>query len=249
MLPAVANHFSSIGFVVESQDAFESLAMQAANAAEPEETASGFYLPWEVGSGIEIWAQATMGREVIGCNPHFAGKARMRIGVTQPFVDPSNALEGALEGWADPKPDAKEGAYPIRIDVPDFELAAESLELPAIVDVQIAAFAHTLRCHDDEKAFDAAQGKGAKMAPESLIPTGLFAPENAPHRAEAAAVGRVLAFERLVNPESHRAFFHVHVRTYGGELDVVADPEVMEGTPKVGGIVEGTFWLSGRIVR
>ena len=32
------------------------------------------------------------------------------------------------------------------------------------------------------------------------------------------------------------------------EVDVVIDPEVIEGTLVEGGVIQGTFWLSGRIL-
>jgi hypothetical protein len=38
------------------------------------------------------------------------------------------------------------------------------------------------------------------------------------------------------------------VKTLGGTVDVVVDPALLEATPRVGSIVKGVFWLSGRLV-
>jgi hypothetical protein len=38
------------------------------------------------------------------------------------------------------------------------------------------------------------------------------------------------------------------VRTLGGEVDMFADPDLLTGYLTKGGIVSGSFWLSGRLL-
>jgi hypothetical protein len=52
---------------------------------------------------------------------------------------------------------------------------------------------------------------------------------------------------RLTNPATRLQYFWARVRTYGGEIEVVASPEVVEGTLMQGGVINGLFWLSGRL--
>jgi hypothetical protein len=59
--------------------------------------------------------------------------------------------------------------------------------------------------------------------------------------------GTVVDAERLVNEYSGGDFWHARVRTLGGEVDVVADPQAIEGELVPGGIAQGLFWLSGRL--
>jgi hypothetical protein len=45
-----------------------------------------------------------------------------------------------------------------------------------------------------------------------------------------------------------REFWWALVESYGGIYDVVIDAELVEDAPRVGGVVNGTFWLSGRVL-
>ena len=95
----MANHFSDVGFHISSQEGFEALALRAAAASDPVPVESGSgYLVCRVGGGIELWVQTSGEREVSGCQPHFAGAARMRVGVTELQVAEGNPLDGALLG-------------------------------------------------------------------------------------------------------------------------------------------------------
>jgi hypothetical protein len=89
------------------------------------------------------------------------------------------------------------------------------------------------------------------MAAESLIPSGLFHAEGGakePLQAEAIFNGHILAAERRTNPDTSQDFYWCLVQTYGATIDVVADPVLIDEEPRVGGILSGSFWLSGRIV-
>jgi hypothetical protein len=125
----------------------------------------------------------------------------------------------------------------------------------------VAAFARTLTCWPDEAAYTAAEevkwggskgpdGQAVRgFAAESFIPSGMFALDpSKPHtpRAEAIFTGHVLSTEVLLNAQTGRSFHHARVKTLGGEFDVVADPEVVKGEPVAGGVVQGSFWLTGR---
>lgn len=48
----------------------------------------------------------------------------------------------------------------------------------------------------------------------------------------------------LTNPFTHLSFYWAKIRTLGGEVEVVADPEIVSGTMMKNGIVSGFFWLS-----
>ena len=56
----------------------------------------------------------------------------------------------------------------------------------------------------------------------------------------------MLAAEERENPATGRAFLWLRLRTYGGEIEAVADPGLTAGIPAVGAVAVGTFWLSGR---
>jgi hypothetical protein len=247
---------SDIGFPLESDEDFHQLIVQASEKGEPIEASQGSYIKWSVGQGIELWAQVNRDNEVIGLNPHFTGTALMRVGLTERILRPEGTeLDGAFHGWADPgENEAETGAYPFVFDVPDYR-TYDDLKLPRIVSAQIAAFAHELEAFENDEAYEAheaSQPEGIRFAPESFFPSGLglFTPEGIstePPQAYAFFAGHVLDTAILTNPITKREFCWARVRTLGGEMDVVADPQILEGFLVKDGVVSGWFWLSGRI--
>jgi hypothetical protein len=245
------SHLSSVGFDLQTDDEFFALAVQAIERGERFPTHLGSYFKWSPGEGIEIWAQCDRKDNLIGMNPHFSGESVMRVGLTARVERPGETnLDGAFHGWANPGDDDPEtGEYPFVFDTPDYGLY-EAVQLPALLTVQVAAFAHELRAYDDDEAYDAAQPEEPKFAPESFIPAGLFTSEsenaNAPS-AHAIFAGHVLDTELRTNPATHDKFQWVRIRTCGGVIEAVSDPFAVKGVIKTGGVVQGTFWLTGRL--
>jgi hypothetical protein len=143
--------------------------------------------------------------------------------------------------------DPETGLYPLVFSVPDFR-TCDGVPLPGVTEVRLAALAYELEAFPSEEAYLAGQSGELKYAPESFIPAGLFTtdPQGAP-RPEAMFTGRVLQAERRVNAASGGAFVWARVRTLGGEVEVAADPAIVRGEVVAGGIVTGSFWLTGRI--
>jgi hypothetical protein len=247
----LASHLSSIGFLVESDQDFLDLADRAVSQGEETRSRRGVYRRWGNASGAELWAQVDRRGDLIGMNPHFAGLGRMRVGLTERLPPPKeeSPLDGAFHGWLDPKERPERGECPFVFDSPDFDLH-RSLRLPAVVELQLAAFAHELAIYASDAAYDAANTDGQRLAAESFIPSGLFSAAGGARRspeAHAVLAGHVLAAEQRRNPDGGAMFRWLHVRTLGGTLDVVADPDLVAGTPAVGGVITGAFWLSGRL--
>lgn len=247
------SHMSTLGFLVQAREDFVGLARQTVGVGSRIEVSGpGSYQVWSPGEGIELWAQLDQRGEVIGLNPHFSGETRMRAGLIRRISRPrDSALDGAFYASANPPEDnPAHGAYPFVFDTPDYR-AYDALQLPEIIPVQLAAFAHSLKAFDDEQAMRASDGGGiGSMAAESCIPSGTFTPDGKtidPPKAEVIFCGRVLETSRLTNPFTRRSFYWARMRTLGGEVDVVADPEIIKGTIVRDGIVGGTFWLSGRL--
>lgn len=246
----MANHFSALGFNVHSKQELGALANYALQDGAQIESLNGDYIWWSPGRGIELWFQINPQKRVMGMNPHFSHNARMKVGLTQLITRSTfNVMEGAFYGWANPQENG-EGDYPFVFDLPDFDLQRH-LSLPAVKEVQIAAFAHKLTIFGDETSYQASQ---SQLAPQSFIPMGLFQqiegeeiPANVEPTAMALLSGRIVTAEQLKNPFTNLPFYWAKIETFGGELDMVAAPELVTEELKVGGIVQGTFWLSGRI--
>jgi len=246
------SNLSTIGLPVASSEELNALANRVAPLAELLAAPSGEYGRWSDPSGAEIWLQVNANNELIGMNPHYAGRSTVRVGLTDRLSSAGpNELDGSFHGWADPAGDAPDtGCYPFVFDAPDYRLHDE-LSLPALKEVQIAAFAHEIAAFETVAAFEASQTGDLKYASQSFIPSGLFtsaSDSTVPPQARAIFVGHVLAADEKINVLTGRAFYWALVETFGGAYDVVIDSNLLTGVPAVGGVISGSFWLSGRII-
>jgi hypothetical protein len=205
------------------------------------------YQRWASRSGAELWVPITGSNEALGVNPHFAGESIVRVGlINRLLADPGS---GAFYGWAQPEgDDPKTGCYPFVFEAPDF-CCHDDIVLPAIVEVQIAAFAHELSVFSSEEDFSKWSANELKFASRSFVPSGLFSAKetNTPPKAHAILTGHILKTEYRTNEATGAQFMWAKVDTYGGIFDVVADLELVNAVPKVGGVLTGSFWLSGRV--
>jgi hypothetical protein len=247
------SHFSTIGFDLRTGDQLLTLANQVTPASRILRCAKGRYLCWNGGRGEELWLQVGGDGALMGMNPHFSGKASLRIGLqSRVHRDTDTALNGAFHGWADPQDASSDsGAYPLVFDSPDAALH-DKLHLPAIVPVQIAAFAHEITLFPSLADYESSQQGGElHFASKSFIPSGLFSPDGKstdPPDAFAIFTGHVLESARRTNALTGNPFHWALVDTYGGQYDVVIDPQLSPDLPQPGGIVSGSFWLSGRLL-
>jgi hypothetical protein len=245
------NHFSTIGVDLQSQEDLFALAKAVAGDCVRLDVPGGYYLCWTSECGAELWLQVDEANRLVGMNPHFTGESRVRVGLTARIRRPDGTpLDGAFHAWADPRRDDPEvGSYPFVFDAPDFQCFSE-LPLPAILEARIAAFAHELAVfRSDEEYMDSLTGE-LKFVVQSFIPSGLFTPGGEriePPEAHAMFTGRILEAEMRTNELTNKPFQWVFVETYCGVMDVVADPEFIEVEPSPGGILMGSFWLSGRL--
>ena len=247
-IPAVATHFSTIGLSIQTDAELIECVERILPETEKFPTTQGTYHRWLDPSGAELWIQFNAENELVGVNPHFGGRSRVRVLLTHTLdTGNPNPLDARFHGWADPtKASAdKSGAYPFLFDAPD-AACHSNLGFPAEVDVQVAAFAHDIQVFANAKAFDATQKSDTWHTSQSFIPSGLLGAANE-GRAEAAFNGHVVRAERLTNRYSGIDFMWCLVRSTGGTFDVVADPELLPKLPPVGGVISGGFWLTGRI--
>jgi hypothetical protein len=247
------SHLSSIGFPVHTQEEFVAVAQKVAADAQVIPAKAGHYLRWAGAAGEELWLQLDRKGQLIGIVPHFTGQSAVRVGITKRITRPPDTkLDGAFQGWANPPEGVPtDGDYPFVFDSPDAAAYSDFL-LPAIVEAQIAAFAHELTFYESEEDFRSAQAdQQFKFAEKSFIPIGSFSvhdPQPAVPEAMAWFTGLVLDSTVCQNTVTGYGFLWALVETLGGLFDVVADRELLPQDPRAGGVLSGTFWLSGRIL-
>lgn len=243
------SHLSSIGFPVETEEDFARLAERVAREATTVSVKGGGYSRWAGAGGEELWLQLNSRNELIGMNPHFSGPSSVRVGVTSRVARPNDTkLDGALHAWASPGDAPEDGEYPFVFDLPDAGVYSD-LEIPAIAEAQIAAFAHDIAFFESEATYEASQDPdGVRFASRSFVPSGLFqAADSTNDLAQAIFTGHVLQSSVRTNAISQAQFYWALVDTLGGRYDVVIDPALLDRVPTPGGILSGSFWLSGRL--
>lgn len=248
------SNFSSIGFNVSTQEEFQQLLENAYRRSNPIKVNEGGYSVFSDNSGAELFIQFNKNNELLGVNPHFKGKSKRTVCLTNIVERPESELDGAFHGWADPSeennPDS--GAYPFVFDLPDFKTIGQ-IDFPRNFDIQLTAFAQELSIYDSEQEYDQCQTSESKWATQSFVPSGLFSfeeGENDPQPPQATAIftGVIKQLAKKRNELTNEEFYWLLVDTLGGEVDVVADIRFFEKEPVVMGIVQGQFWLSGQLI-
>jgi len=250
------SNLSDIGFPTRSEQDINDMISHVLELAETIPCPQGFYLKFADASGAEIWLQGNTEQELIGFNPHFAGKSCRTVGLTNAIQRESSELDGGFHAWANPSGEAAEisGEYPFVFDVPDF-LLNDEIKLPRICEIQLTAFAsNEFEVFESEESYYNSLNDEPAMASKSFIPSGLFLPDDKaiaiePPRPIGIFAGEIKEYDLKKNELSGEKFYWFLVETLGGEVDVVADVKLISSEPNIGGIVSGQFWLSGKIIR
>lgn len=243
------SNFSSIGFPIETEAEMYEMAERALRSAREIKTAQGRYLIYAEPSGAELWLQLDAKGNFIGMNPHFSGATSRRFALTEAIDNDEHILDGAFHGWANPVDEdgPETGEYPYLFDCPDYRVHPK-LALGQTVSVQISAFAHEIRIYEDEEALHTDDERGLKLASEAFIPSGLFVEEGETRRAQGLFTGVILQSATHKTELQKATFYALHVRTLGGEIDVVVDAAHIAEPPVAGQYVYVSAWLSGRII-
>lgn len=246
----MVSHMTTLGIPIDDDSSLVHFASQAIQNGKQLSAVYGTYFCWEMGNGVELWVQVNRDDEIIGVNPHFASDNHTRVGLTERLRSrtTSSDLDGAFYGWLQ---DNNGVQVPFVFDVPNF-LQHHELNLPAVVPVQLAVFAHHVRAYRNVAEFSLAQHNDEiQFDAQSFVPTGLFTPDGNPNPNPAPyafLTGTVLSTQSYTNPSTGLSFLWARVSTLGGRVDMVCDPDVCEGVLMRNSVIKGDFWLSGRLM-
>lgn len=208
---------------------------------------------WQVGGGVELWAEVGPGGEPLGVLPFFHPKVEHRAAVVASSPDPDNPEEGWAEMWLDPS-DPQEpysGSFPLVCDLVDYLAVASRLrDLPLVTDVQLVGFAHELTVYRDALDWAATQQQtGFRLPLYTFASTAHTAlDETTTDRPEATAVlaGMVREIEVLQNPLTQAPFCALRVDVGGTELLLVA-PEGLSQGLEARCLVQAGAWMLARL--
>ena len=237
----MASHFEAIGINIDSLEEMEDLFSKCLEHGIETDTKSGKYFFWDMGNGAELWGQLDPDNEA-GLNPHFSGTSSFNAILESEIKDEERpVMDGSVYCQS------VEGQYPFVADIPDMKV--HNITYPKTCNIQLSAFAHNVDIYESEEDYDKKNTSEPKFAMEHFIPTGLFADEGQPATAHAMFGGIIKTAEKRKNPVTGLEFYHALVKTFGGEIDVVISPDLIEnGTAlEKDYILTGYFWLSAKI--
>lgn len=244
------SNLSDIGFSVRTEEEFTVLLERAYESGQKLHTEKGFYVRYADLSGAELWLQFDEQHELIGMNPHFRGKSRVQLGLTEAVIREQSQLDGGWVAWSNPSEDSdpESGDFPLVFDTPDFRLSKVSA--PGTYTVQLTAFSQEIEFFDSEESFSSAQAnEEIPFATKSLIPVGLIGrnTEEAPE-AQVLLTGIVTEVEERKNQFSGQVFLCVSLDTLGLSIDLVVDSNMLTTEPHAGGVIQCQAWLSGQVL-
>lgn len=255
----MASNMSTIGFVFANDDEFrDTMIRLVTEAREYHAAPPGEYAIWRSRSGAEIWfhvegtdAVGVNERAIAGLTPFFESGAATQLVLTAPVRrDGYNAFEGAFEAKLGGTGD--DAGYPLVFDAVNFS-AHTDRRMPARCKVRLTGFAREVKAYPSEEAYYAAQTREPAFAAKSFVPIGMFAAADGegakePPSSYAALTGRVTETRMLDNEATLRRFRWLSVETLGMSIDIVADPEIVQGEIAAGATVEVIALLFGRIM-
>lgn len=246
-------YFDCVGFHFHKAADLQALAEKAARSGRALATEPGFGLRrWEVGEGVELWAEVGPSGESLGVLPFYRPHLTHRAAVVDLGEDPDHPEEGWAELWLDPTDPSEPytGRFPLVCDLVDYLSVAGRLpSLPAVVEAQLVCFADSLVAYQDALDWAAGQhGTGFRLPPRSFASTWHTAVDEGPReRPEATAwvAGSVRWVERRTNPLTQQRFFHLALDVGEVEMELVA-PESLAGDLQPGWLVQAGCWVLGR---
>jgi len=256
-------HYSTIGFdyeqrpdeeLTEATSRFYTSLVQD-NNTEQIQFDNHFMFRRATPSGAELWMVVTGERVALGFEPHFFGPSRVAVEVTKTNEDCSG-----FEAWIEAR--CVDNDLPLEFSCPNYAMNKDSLKMNSFVEIQLAAFAHGIETFDTVEKFNEESSKRSNlwdtqegntawpcMYIKSFALASFVDQSKACH---AGFTGHVLKTERKVNEKTGQPFYWALVNTLCGDVDVVVDPNCLKyyhcSPPKAGGVIQGNFWLSGRIM-
>jgi hypothetical protein len=247
----MSQHLASIGFPIQVPDDLQVYIEHALRHGRRFSTSQGSYVCWSSRSGAELWVKLDLEGQVLEVNPFFSGHSKMSVAIEERIAaETDGSLEGAFYGWMSGYYDRSEGSnprfsyngiIPLGFNTPNYAMY-DRLNTPGVFDARLVGFAQSLQAFDSvEDYYRWSKGKNLMLSSEAFFPD---------HNPEVNMLftAYVLDSMPLVNEFTSCRYEWAWVRTYGGEIDIVAQPDQVDGKLVPGGTVMGRLWMTGKIL-
>lgn len=230
------NHYTGIGLPLTEQSHFEEALPRLLDAAQTLVQGNALtYYVYTDSSMAQVWL-GTDDKGVLSFEPFFQGKAQRELYLDSIFpADNGTALISARLS------ENREAAQPLMFSVPDGDTLKEN-QIGSTAQVLLAAFAEDVRLFADAEAYQQASVRLNHPLP-ALRPAGQNGGE-----AYVLLTGTLTTVEKRLNEFGGRPFYHLTIATEGGDLEAVADVDLLADAPQAGRVIQGLFWLAGRVI-
>ena len=249
------SHYDTIGFTgITSKETLSALI----NQVSPHAQMIGDYAVYRDASGAALWIGINQDNEFFSAEPYFSGRLQSvwvsHVAANQyddGFDDGTGFAHVCQNGSASENGECVYGDYPFIVDIPDIASFPQTT-VGTAQKIAVCAFAESAELFASEAAFAASQEtQELKWAAQSFIPSGMFIDENAPEGARPAAralfTGIVRTAEKRHNTLTQQPFYYCEIATFGGVWSVVYPAEAFADTPQQGNVIQGEYWLTGRL--
>lgn len=240
--------FRTIGYTVNSaEDLMRWASFAQSHGKKIDIPNKGAYYCLRSESGAELWAQSNLNNQIMGLHPGFSGVSEIQI-KAEPFINEQfTVLDGGYDCWLI----TDEQEYPLIFEAPNFcEIPTENnvIEYAA----QVSAFAKEVSIFNDQEEMNS-DSKFGSWASKSFVPIGTFPSlENDTDFTPgpiAFFTGFIKSVELRKNEITNVSFYWFLIDSLSAEYDVLVDPQLINKQPKVGQILAGKFYLSGKILK
>ncbi|MBU1667191.1 hypothetical protein KKC13_02165 [bacterium] len=234
------SHLNSIGFKVSSAEEFEALVAKVFELGVAIDVEEGTYIVYTDKSGAQIYAQVDSDDEFMGFLPAFDASSKRTVHL-QESINHEDKTSLDLRCYAK----SEENTYPFVFEV--LNAKEKALTLPVTREIALVAFPHEIEYFATAAAF---MEENPDLSTTYFIPVGLMNAEGEAIEVPepyAMFVGEVKSVEVRTNELGGGEFYVLVLAALEGDITAVTAVETLAIKPKVGGFINGVFWISAKV--
>jgi len=234
------SHLDSIGFQIESSEAFEALMSKVFEEGKEIAVEGGSYIHYRDASGAELYAQLDKSGKFLGFMPFYNATVTRNLQVEQSLEDDSlTALDCRYFAKS------QNETYPFVFDVVNGK--ERPLERGGKEALAFVAFPTEIDYFATAQEF---LKEMPDLSATYFIPVGLMTPEgeaNDNPEPYAMFIAQINTLELKKNSYSSGEFYVLEVSALEGDLTIVVSKDGFKREPQVGGFVNGVYWMGAKV--
>ena len=233
------SHLESIGFNINSSEEFEALMHKVFEEGVEHKVNEGTYVVYTNESGAQIYAQLDNQGNFLGFMPFYDAEITKEVNVTS-FIE--NKDLSPLDMRYNARSQIE--TYPFVFDTVNGKTKRLEVKKQALTFV---TFPTEIAYYETAEEFISAM---PELSATYFIPVGLMTPEGTltdNPEPYAMFISQINKIEIKTNSYSNQDFYVFEVSALEGDLTVVASIKSLQTKPKVGGFINGVYWMGAKV--